>query len=67
MELKKSRFDSPRSYFKGTPIILWLLFLVVIPLIFTFAMSFYSSEGLVLEKTFTLKNYKVFFTSRYSP
>jgi spermidine/putrescine transport system permease protein len=62
MEHKKSRFDSPRSYVKGTPIILWLLFLVIVPLIFTFAMSFYSSEGLVLEKTFTLKNYKVFFT-----
>jgi spermidine/putrescine transport system permease protein len=58
----RRRFDPPRSYLRGTPIIVWLLFLVVVPLIFTFVMSFYSSEGLVLEKTFTLKNYRLFFT-----
>jgi spermidine/putrescine transport system permease protein len=62
VETKKSRFDSPKSYTKGAPIFLWLLFLVVVPLIFTFAMSFYSSAGLEIEKTFTLKNYKLFFT-----
>jgi spermidine/putrescine transport system permease protein len=44
------------------PIVIWLLFLVVVPLIFTFVMSFYSSEGLVLEKTLTFKNYRLFFT-----
>ncbi len=67
MDTKKSRFDTPRSYSKGIPIVLWLLFLVVIPLIFTFVMSFYRSEGLVLEKTFNLENYKLFFTDSVYP
>jgi spermidine/putrescine transport system permease protein len=67
METKKSKFDNPRSYTKGVPIVLWLLFLVVIPLIFTFVMSFYRSEGLVLEKTFNLENYKLFFTDPVYP
>ena len=67
MDTKKSRFDTPRSYSKGIPIVLWLLFLVVIPLIFTFVMSFYRSEGLVLEKTFNLGNYKLFFTDSVYP
>jgi len=62
MDRKKRRFDSPRSYSKGVPIVVWLLFLVVVPLIFTFTMSFYSSKGLVIEKILTLKNYKLFFT-----
>ena len=62
MRRRKSRFDSPQSYFKGIPIVVWLLFLVVVPLFFTFIMSFYSSEGLVIEKTLTLKNYRLFFT-----
>ncbi|HEB29423.1 MAG TPA: ABC transporter permease [Spirochaetes bacterium] len=62
MDKIKSRFDSPRSYFKGIPIVVWLLFLVVVPLIFTFIMSFYSSEGLMIKKTLTLENYKLFFT-----
>lgn len=64
---KKSRFDNPRSYTKGIPIVLWLLFLVVVPLIFTFAMSFYRSEGLVIEKSFNLENYKLFFTDSVYP
>lgn len=67
MDKMKSRFDSPRSYFKGIPIVVWLLFLVVVPLIFTFTMSFYSSEGLEIEKTLTLKNYKLFFTDTIYP
>jgi spermidine/putrescine transport system permease protein len=58
----KHLFDKPRSFLKGIPILVWLLFLVIVPLIFTFTMSFYSSEGLQLNKSFTLKNYKVFFT-----
>jgi len=58
----KSRFDTPRSFLQGLPIVVWMLFLVVIPLLFTFTMSFYSSEGLVIEKSFTLKNYKLFLT-----
>ena len=60
-------FDRPRSFLKGIPIVVWLLFLVIVPLIFTFTMSFYSSEGLQLNKTFTLKNYKVFFTEPVYP
>lgn len=67
MDKMKSRFDSPRSYFKGIPIVVWLLFLVVVPLVFTFTMSFYSSEGLEIEKTLTLKNYKLFFTDTIYP
>ena len=67
MDKIKSRFDSPRSYFKGIPIVVWLLFLVVVPLVFTFTMSFYSSEGLEIEKTLTLKNYKLFFTDTIYP
>ncbi|MCK5093575.1 MAG: hypothetical protein KAR18_02540, partial [Spirochaetes bacterium] len=67
MDKIKSRFDSPRSYFKGIPIVVWLLFLVVVPLVFTFLMSFYSSEGLEIEKTLTLKNYKLFFTDTIYP
>ena len=63
----KRLFDRPHSFIKGIPIVVWLLFLVIVPLIFTFTMSFYSSEGLVLNKTFTLKNYKVFFTEPVYP
>jgi len=62
MDTKKSRFDSPKSYTRGIPIVVWLLVLVVVPLIFTFTMSFYQSAGLEIEKTLTLKNYKLFFT-----
>jgi spermidine/putrescine transport system permease protein len=40
---------------------------VVVPLIFTFAMSFYRSEGLVLEKSFNFENYKLFFTDSVYP
>ena len=62
MDKIKSRFDSPRSFIKGIPIVVWLLFLVLVPLLFTFIMSFYSSEGLEIEKNLTLRNYKLFFT-----
>jgi len=67
MGRKKSRFDNPRSYLKGIPIVVWLLLLVVVPLGFTFTMSFYSSEGLVIEKALTLKNYKLFLTDPVYP
>ncbi|GAK59831.1 ABC spermidine/putrescine transporter, inner membrane subunit [Candidatus Vecturithrix granuli] len=57
------RHISPSAEFiKGVPITVWLLSLVIIPLTFTFIMSFYSSEGLVIDRNFTLKNYKLFFT-----
>ena len=57
------RTISPAGEFiKGIPIVLWLLGLVLIPLTFTFIMSFYSSEGLEIDRHFTLKNYQLFFT-----
>lgn len=62
MVRKKRKFDEPRSFLKGIPIFVWLIILVVVPLIFTFTMSFYSSAGLVIERSFTLKNYKQFIT-----
>ena len=58
----KQRISPPGEFTKGIPITVWLLALVIIPLAFTFMMSFYSSEGLNIEKTFTLKNYKLFFS-----
>jgi len=68
MELKKkSLFDNPRSYIKGITIAVWLFFLVIIPLFFTFTMSFYLSKGLVIEKSFSLKNYIRFFTDPIYP
>ncbi|MGQ9616782.1 MAG: ABC transporter permease [Spirochaetota bacterium] len=60
MVRKRRKFDEPRSFLKGIPIFVWLVILVVVPLIFTFTMSFYSSAGLVIERSFTLKNYKQF-------
>jgi spermidine/putrescine transport system permease protein len=56
-----------KNFAKGIPITLWLLLLVIIPLLFTFIMSFYTSDGNVIDKTFSLANYKIFFTdSLYS-
>ena len=61
--MKRKHPISPhREFIKGIPITLWLLMLVVIPLAFTFIMSFYSSAGLEIDRHFTLKNYKLFFT-----
>ncbi|RKY01614.1 MAG: ABC transporter permease [Spirochaetes bacterium] len=64
---KEPLFDKPREFIKGIPIIVWLLFLVIIPFAFTIAMSFYSSKGLVIEKSFTLANYIKFFTEPIYP
>lgn len=58
----KHNTSPPREFIKGFPITVWLMALVVIPLAFTFIMSFYSSTGLEIDKTLTLKNYKLFFT-----
>lgn len=56
-----------KDLIKGIPITLWLLLLVIIPLLFTFLMSFYTSDGNVIDKTISLANYKLFFTdSLYS-
>jgi spermidine/putrescine transport system permease protein len=56
------RFSPPRSYLRGLPITLWLLALVIGPLAFTFIMSFYSTDGMLIIPGFTLKNYGRFFT-----
>ncbi|MBD3306602.1 ABC transporter permease, partial [candidate division KSB3 bacterium] len=58
----RRNISEPKAFLKGIPITIWLLALVVIPLTYTFIMSFYSSEGLVINRTLTLKNYKLFFT-----
>ena len=58
----KHHISAPKEFSKGIPITIWLLALVIVPLAFTFMMSFYSSEGLNIEKTVTLKNYILFFT-----
>jgi len=58
----KRTISPSREFIKGVPITIWLMALVVIPLTFTFIMSFYSSAGLEIDKTLTLKNYKLFFT-----
>ncbi len=58
----RRRFSPPRSYLRGLPITLWLLALVIGPLAFTFIMSFYSTDGMLIIPGFTLKNYARFFT-----
>ena len=58
----KRRTSKPRQFIKGIPIAVWMLALVVIPLMFTFLMSFYSSSGLMIDTTLTLQNYRLFFT-----
>jgi len=58
----KRRISKPAAFIKGIPITVWMLALVIIPLLFTFLMSFYSSSGLVIDTTLTLKNYRLFFT-----
>jgi spermidine/putrescine transport system permease protein len=50
------------SFIKGIPILIWLFGLVIIPLTFTFIMSFYSSDGSIISKSLSLTNYKTFFT-----
>lgn len=58
----RARVSEPRAFLRGIPITVWLLALVAIPLSYTFAMSFYSSSGLQINRAFTLQNYKLFFT-----
>ncbi len=58
----KRRTSKPRQFIKGIPIAVWMLALVVVPLMFTFLMSFYSSSGLMIDTTLTLENYRLFFT-----
>jgi spermidine/putrescine transport system permease protein len=58
----RRRISPPRSLLRGLPITLWLLALVIGPLAFTFVMSFYSTDGMLIIPGFTLKNYGRFFT-----
>jgi spermidine/putrescine transport system permease protein len=57
-----ARFSPPRAFLRGIPITVWLAALVIGPLAYTFLMSFYSTDGLRIIPTFTLKNYGRFFT-----
>ncbi|MBN1836565.1 MAG: ABC transporter permease [Spirochaetales bacterium] len=56
------RVSPPREFLKGIPITVWMLGLVLVPLAFTFLMSFYTSSGLEIQRTLSLANYKLFFT-----
>ena len=51
-----------RAFLRGIPITVWMLALVVIPLGYTFVMSFYSVANMQIVKVFTAKNYLLFFT-----
>ncbi len=55
------RYSSPRAFFRGIPITVWLLALVIGPLAYTFLMSFYATDGLKIIPVFGLKNYARFF------
>ncbi len=58
----KARTSPPRSFLRGIPIGVWMLALVLVPLGYTFIMSFYQVEDLQILPLFTLKNYGLFFT-----
>ncbi len=58
----EARVSPPRSFLRGIPLTAWLLVLVVVPLAFTFAMSFYTSDGSVIDTRPSLANYRLFFT-----
>ncbi len=61
------KYSSPRALLKGSPILLWMILLVILPLGSTFIMSFFSSEGLFIERDLTLRNYAAFFTDSLYP
>lgn len=57
------RATSPaRAFLRGIPVTVWMLALVIGPLAFTFLMSFWSTDGMQITATWTLKNYALFFT-----
>jgi spermidine/putrescine transport system permease protein len=58
----KSKVSPPRTLLRGIPITVWMLALVVIPLGYTFVMSFYSVADMQIVKRFTGKNFLLFFT-----
>lgn len=57
-----ARLSPPRSFLRGIPITIWLLALVLGPLALTFLMSFYSTDGMLIIRRFTLASYARFFT-----
>jgi spermidine/putrescine transport system permease protein len=58
----RARVSRPRELLRGMPITIWLFVLVIGPLAYTFIMSFYSTDGMVIIPGFSLKNYLRFFT-----
>jgi spermidine/putrescine transport system permease protein len=58
----RERISPPRAFLRGIPITVWLLALVIGPLAFTFLMSFYSTDGMIIIPGFSFKNYGRFFT-----
>ncbi len=58
----EARLSPPRTLLRGIPITVWLLVLVLVPLAFTFAMSFHSSDGKVITPSWSLANYRLFLT-----
>ncbi len=65
--MKQRKYSHPRELIKGSPIFLWMILLVILPLGSTFIMSFYSSEGLVIERTLSAENYGNFFSELLYP
>lgn len=63
----KEKYDPLKSYTRGIPVFIWLILLVIVPFLFTFTMSFYSSEGLQIQRKFTLVNYIQFFSEPVYP
>lgn len=57
---KLSRFDRPKSYILGIPIIVWLLIIVIAPVVVMFIMSFRLKEGYEVTNIFTLTYYRQF-------
>ena len=41
----KQKVSAPRAFLRGIPITVWMLLLVIVPLAFTFLMSFYSTKA----------------------
>jgi spermidine/putrescine transport system permease protein len=58
----RHRTSPPRAFLRGIPVTVWMLLLVIGPLLLTFLMSFYSTDGMQIIPTLTLKNYGLFFT-----
>jgi spermidine/putrescine transport system permease protein len=57
----KRKTSPPRAFLRGIPVTVWMLALVVIPLGYTFIMSFYSVADMQIVTRITAKNYLLFF------